>query len=163
VWGPHFADQYLAESVDQDPVYTAVTTRHEDEPFFSKLKQELGNQFKARASFLVGKEHVKHLKRGRIVIQNSKYKEITRRLFEGMVCNRLVITDRPDPDTRIDLLFKENEDIVYFDSFDECVDKINYYSKNDKERLRIAQSGYNKVIKNHTTAKRVDKLLELLK
>jgi spore maturation protein CgeB len=60
------------------------------------------------------------------------------------------------------MLFKENEDIVYFDSLDECVSKINYYSSNDEERIRIANNGYKKVIANHTTTQRVNKLLSIL-
>lgn len=161
VWCPHFAD---ADQFDtkQEILFDAVTTRSIEEPFFAELKNKLGERFEARTEFLQGTEHSKHLLKGKIVVQNSKYKEITRRVFEGMMANRLVLTDRPDPLTRIDLIFEENKDIVYFDSLEDCISKINHYSSNDRERNFISQNGYNKTHKNHTTESRIKKLLAIL-
>ena len=161
VWCPYFADPDQFEIV-QEPLFDAVTTRSIEEPFFKQLKQVLKDRFEARVDFLQGEEHSRHLMKGNIVIQNSKYKEISRRIFEGMLANRMVLTDRPDPNTRIDLIFKENVDIVYFDSFEDCVKKIHYYSTNKHERLKIAQSGFDKVSSKHTTSNRINKLLQLL-
>lgn len=162
VWSPHFADPlFLGEEV-VEPKYNAITSRHFSEPFFVELKNKLGNCFFARDEFINEKDHLSFLKQGQIVVQNSKYKEITRRIFEGMLANRLVITDRPNNNTKIDLLFKENVDIIYFDTIEECVEKIKYFSKNKKERDIITNNGYNKVVKNHTIQKRVQKILELL-
>lgn len=161
VWSPHFADPlFLGEEIE--PTYDAITSRHFSEPFFTELKNKLGDQFFARDAFVNERDHLSFLKQGKIVVQNSKYKEITRRIFEGMLANRLVITDRPDPNTRLDLIFTENEDIVYFDSIDDCVDKIYYYAEHDQERNKISSCAYNKVIKNHTIASRVRKLLLLI-
>lgn len=161
VWCPHFADDKFLGN-DITPTVNSITSRHFSEPFFKELKQKLGDNFKARDEFIKEQFHLEFLKQGKIVVQNSKYKEITRRIFEGMLCNRLVLTDRLNPETGINMLFKENEDIVYFDSLDECVSKINYYSSNNEERIRIANNGYKKVIANHTTTQRVNKLLSIL-
>lgn len=161
VWCPYFADPDQFD-VEQKPIYNAVTTRSIEEPFFRDLKQILGDEFEARKDFLQGKDHSTHLKKGKIVVQNSKYKEITRRVFEGMMANRLVITDRPNPETKIDLIFTENKDIIYFDSIEECAEKVKYFAYNNTERLSIAQSGYDKVSTKHTTPKRIKKILELL-
>jgi spore maturation protein CgeB len=60
------------------------------------------------------------------------------------------------------LIFKENEDIVYFDSFEDCVEKVQYYSANHQERLKITQSGCNKVSKLHTTEARIKKLIHII-
>lgn len=161
VWSPHFADPlYLGEDVE--PEYDAITSRHFSEPFFVELKALLGDRFTARDSFINEKDHLPFLKKGRIVVQNSKYKEISRRLFEGMLANRLVITDRLDPTTSIASLFEENKDIIYYDNAQDCFDKINFYCNNSDERLKIALSGYNKVKTQHTIQKRVEKLLQLL-
>lgn len=46
---------------------------------------------------------------------------------------------------------------------EDCVDKINYYSERSKERNIIAKNGYDKVIKNHTTEKRIKKIISILK
>ena len=37
---------------------------------------------------------------------------------------------------------------------------MNEYSNNEKERSRIAQNGYDKVIENHTQVQRVDFIIE---
>jgi len=71
----------------------------------------------------------------------------------------MVITDRLSEDRGLELLFKDGEDIVYYDSLEDAIDKINYYSKNEKERLRIANNGYQKVLNNHTTIQRLDSVL----
>jgi hypothetical protein len=161
VWSPHFADPlFLGEEIE--PAYDAITSRHFSEPFFKELKGRLGERFFARDQFINEKDHLQFLKQGKIIVQNSKYKEITRRIFEGMLANRLVITDRPDPATKIDLIFKENVDIVYFDNIDDCVKKIKYFSSNQKELERISKTGYNKVLKNHTIQKRIQHLIKIL-
>ena len=161
VWSPHFADEkFLGDEIA--PIVDSITSRHFSEDFFTQLKSRLGDRFKARDEFINEKDHLSFLKQGKIVVQNSKYKEITRRIFEGMLCNRLVITDRLSVETKIGSMFKENEDIVYFDSVDDCASKIEYYSNNDRERSIIAGNGYNKVKKYHTVAHRVKKLLHIL-
>ena len=162
VWCPYFADPDQFD-IEQEPIYDAVTTRSVEEPFFALLKNKLGNRFMPRSGdFFHGKAHSSHLKKGKIVIQNSKYKEISRRIFEGMMARRLVITDRPDPNTKIDLIFTEGKHIVYFDNVDDCIDKINYYSVHHEERETIALNGYTKVTRHHTTSVRIKKILEQL-
>ena len=163
VWCPYFADPDQFVDINQEPIFDAVTTRSIEEPFFKELKARLGNCFEARTNFLHGKEHSYHLKKGHIVVQNSKYKEITRRVFEGMMAQRLVITDKPDPSTEIGKLFKEDEDIVYFNSLDECVDKINFYTANPSIREAIAKKACEKVNSQHTTQKRIKTLMKLLR
>lgn len=160
IWCPHFADESLY-NIHQDPIYDAVTTRSVEEPFFTELRNRLGDRFQPRKEFLEGEDHSRHLMKGKVIVQNSKYKEITRRIFEGMLAQRLVITDRIAHETNISQIFKENEDIVYFDDINDCVDKINFYtnSKNEHLRLKIATSGFNKVKEKHTVKSRVSKLL----
>ena len=79
-----------------------------------------------------------------------------------MLCNRLVITDRINEDTGIDKIFKEGDDIIYFNNLNDCIEKINYFLENEKERLKISNNGYNKVKNNHTICKRVENLLKLV-
>lgn len=160
-WCPHFADpdQFI---VEQEPIYDCVTTRSVEEPFFKTLKQKLQNRFVPRISgFFHGLEHSIHLKKGKIVIQNSKYKEITRRVFEGMMANRLVLTDRPSDGAEMNRIFEENKHIVYFNGIDECIEKVNFYCSNESERIRISNNGYLKVQKFHTTTARIQQILKL--
>ena len=46
--------------------------------------------------------------------------------------------------------FVAGEDFVYFESNDDMLQKIEYYLTHEKERSSIAESGYQKVIKNHS-------------
>lgn len=46
--------------------------------------------------------------------------------------------------------FVAGEDFVYFESNDDMLQKIDYYLTHEKERSSIAESGYQKVIKNHS-------------
>lgn len=46
--------------------------------------------------------------------------------------------------------FVAGEDFVYFESNDDMLQKIDYYLTHEKERASIAESSYQKVIKNHS-------------
>lgn len=162
LWCPHFADATLLDP-SIHPTVPSITSRSYNEPFFAQLKQLAGDMFVASDKFIPGHQHLHFLQKGKIVIQNSKYSEITRRVFEGMICNRLVITDKPAADTKMDLLFTEGEDIVYFTSVEDCYKKICYYNDNVDEYKRITNNGYKKVCQNHTIDKRVEKLLSFIR
>jgi spore maturation protein CgeB len=100
------------------------------------------------------------LNKGLVVIQNSRWGEITRRLFEGMACGKLIITDRL-PDVRgLDEVFVEGEEIILYNDMFDCIEKINYYTENEEERERIAHNGMMKVLHNYTQVQVVDNLIE---
>lgn len=156
----HFAD-YIdgCENPDIKPSYDLVSTRGDgDTPFLDQVKSVIGDRFLNKRDFNVLQRDI--LSQGKIVIQNSRYKEVSRRIFEGMYCNRMVMADKLPSDRGLDMLFKDKEDIVYYDSLEDAIDKINYYTNNEEERLKIAKNGYEKVLNNHTTLQRLDLILE---
>jgi spore maturation protein CgeB len=57
-------------------------------------------------------------------------------------------------------LFDDGKELVSFKNFNELLDKIKYYMNNDKERLRIAESGQRKAYSEHTFSLRLDLILE---
>jgi spore maturation protein CgeB len=122
----------------------------------------LGDRFNNERYFF-GEDHAKRLMLGRIVFQCSQFSEITRRIFEGMACGRMVLTDRLPEATRIQELFVDGEDIVYYDDADDAIEKINYYINNEEERERIAANGKSKVLAEHTVSHRVDALERIIK
>jgi spore maturation protein CgeB len=95
-----------------------------------------------------------------MVIQNSRWGEITRRIFEGMACGKMVLTDKLDISRGLEELFIDGEDIVLYNDMFDCIEKMNYYNENEEERERIAYNGMVKVIANHTQIQRVDKLIK---
>jgi len=120
-----------------------------------RLQEALGNQYK-NERFFYGDDHPKFLSRGKIVLQCSQFGELTRRIFEGMACGKMVLTDKLSPDTHIEDLFEDGKDIIYYSSIDECIEKARYYIEHDDERRQIALNGYNKVMANHSIKARVD-------
>lgn len=160
-WWTHFADTTLYTRDNIAVEYDAVSTRDPTEPFYKEIKNALGDRFITRRGFHA-EEHANFLQTGKIVLQNSRYKEITRRIFEGMMAQRMVITDRLPKETEIDRLFEENKDIVYFDNAKDAIDKIKYYANDYNTSAKIAESGYRKVIENHTQIHRTDALLKII-
>jgi spore maturation protein CgeB len=61
----------------------------------------------------------------------------------------------------LDLLLKDNFHLAFYESDEECIDKIKFYLKNDSLREKIAQNGYEFVHKYHTYDNRVHNLLNM--
>lgn len=166
LWWPHFADSNIhnlhngyTPFEDLPPVRS--TRGQGGSNLMDHLSQIMPNKFINRNG-LVGQEYGDFLNSGFIVFQHSRWQEITRRIFEGMACGKLVITDRLPDHTNIKNLFVENEDIVYYSTVGECISKINYYLTKEakEEALAIAERGYNKVMDKHTQIQRVGAIIK---
>ena len=160
-WWTHFADTKVQFPIeDIEPSYVAVTSRGTGgSQFLDTLtvhsEGAVGNQ-----NGMGPEEHTAFLNSGMMVIQNSRWGEVTRRIFEGMACGKMVLCDRLEKSKKLDELFEDGEDIVYYDDMIDCINKMNEDSSNEKERNRIAQNGYRKVLDNHTQTQRVDFIIE---
>ena len=51
-----------------------------------------------------------------------------------------------DKKTELDDFFNKNE-IIFYNNIDDLADKIKYYKKNERERVRIAKNGKKKYFK----------------
>ncbi len=166
LWWTHFADTNIHKP------YSGFTPFDELPPVRSTrgpggsqlmdyLSQMMPNKFINRNG-MSGEEYGDFLNSGIIVFQHSRWQEITRRVFEGMACGKLVITDRLPEHTHINDLFVENEDIVYYENVYDCIGKINYYlsPESKAEVQRISANGHKKVMDNHTQVQRVDAIIE---
>lgn len=138
-----------------------VTSCGDRGPTSRYLSTALPNTFLNQKVF--GPEHASYLASGDIVFQESKNKEITRRLFEGMALGRMVIADRPREEEMASQIFVEGHDIVWYDSPDDAKEKITYYLENHAERNRISKNGMEKVRSIHTDTHRIKSLLEIIK
>ena len=56
-----------------------------------------------------------------------------------------------------------DKDFVKFDDMKDLPDLIEELLNNDKKRIETAESGYKKVLQEHTLDKRVDKILEIVR
>lgn len=55
-----------------------------------------------------------------------------------------------------------SDELVYFEDFNELVDKVKYYNTHDEERITIAQNGYNKAHTSFNTQKICSFMIEVL-
>lgn len=162
-WWTHFADTRVQIPLDVEPEYVAVTTRGVGNSEFLDVVTQHGGGTIGNKNNMGPKEHTEFLNKGLMVIQNSRWGEVTRRIFEGMACGKMVLCDRLDKSKKLDELFIEGDDIVYYDDMIDCVTKINKYNEDKLERNRISQNGYQKVLDNHTQKQRVEFIIEKYK
>ena len=166
LWWTHFADSTIHVPYNGfTPFDDLPKVRSTRGPGGSQLMDHLSNIMPDKfinRNRLSGREYGDFLNSGFIVFQHSRWQEVTRRIFEGMACEKLIITDKLPAQTNIDSLFIENEDIVYYKDIPECISKINYYlSEEGKESaIRISKNGYNKVKQHHTQTQRVEAIVK---
>jgi hypothetical protein len=159
-WVPHWADTMFQFPMNLEPEYVAVTSRGRGGSHFldhltNWAEGAIGNRNKMDVI-----EHTKFLNTGLMVVQNSRWGEITRRIFEGMACGKLVLTDRLNMAKGLEELFIDGKEIVLYDDMFDCIEKLNYYNENEEERERIAHNGMIKVLHNYTQIQVIDKLIE---
>ena len=159
-WINHFADTMVQFPMNLEPNYVAVTTRGFGNSEFLDYLTHWAEGAVGNRNGLRAREHTEFLNTGLMVIQNSRWKEITRRIFEGMACGKMVLTDRLYESTGLSEMFIDGEDIVYYDEMFDCIEKMNYYNENEEERERIAHNGMMKVLHNYTQVQVVNKLIE---
>lgn len=78
------------------------------------------------------------------------------RLFEDAFCNSFQIVEYVE---RVLKFFKPDKEVVLFKSKEELLEKINYYLKHDKERDKIAENAYKKIIKKFDQVENLTKII----
>ena len=159
-WVNHFADTAVQFPLNKEPEYVAVTSRGYGNSEFLDYLTRWAEGGVGNKNGMDAEEHTEFLNSGLMVIQNSRWKEVTRRIFEAMACGKLILTDRLPEETGLSEMFIEGEDIVYYDEMFDCIEKMNYYNENEEEREKIAHNGMMKVLHNYTQIQVVDKLIE---
>ena len=159
-WWTHFADTKVQFPILSEPEFVAVTTRGKGGSEFLDTLTDHGQGTVGNKNNMGPDEHTEFLNSGLMVVQKSRWGEITRRIFEGMACGKMVLCDRLEKSKKLDELFIDGEDIVYYDDIFDCVEKMNYYRENEEERERIANNGFKKVLENHTQKQRVDFVIQ---
>lgn len=72
----------------------------------------------------------------------------TSRTFEIPACGGFMLAERSEEHR---LYFAEDKEAVYFQSFEEMLDKIRFYIGHDEARQRIARAGYERCLRSKAT------------
>jgi spore maturation protein CgeB len=84
------------------------------------------------------------------------------RMLRIMGCRALCMTHRFQD---IEMDYKDGENVIVWNDFDDLVDKCKYWMKPEQlhQRRKIANAGYELVSKNATWSARAKELLEIVK
>ena len=159
-WVPHWADIAVQFPMNLKPKYVGVTSRGRGGSEFLDYLTHWAEGAIGNQNGMNAKEHTEFLNTGLMVIQNSRWQEITRRIFEGMACGKMVLTDRLPESRGLEELFIDGQEIVLYNDMFDCIEKMNYYNENEEERERIAHNGMMKVLHNYTQIQIVNKLIK---
>lgn len=81
----------------------------------------------------------------------SRILQIKCRPFEIAACGGFCISGYADD---FESYYKENEEMVFYRSTDDLIQKIRYYLDRPEEREKIARAGYERTFREHTAEKR---------
>lgn len=160
IFTAHWADTniFYPSLTDYSP-FDVVTSMCGDRgdiiPF---LQRHLDKSFYLKNN-LVDIENGDLFRNGKIILQVARFGEISRRIFEGMACKKLIITNRLSSNKQLDSIFIENKEIIFYDTKEEALEKIIYYLSHNTEREDIATNGYNKVIQRYTSKNIINYIL----
>lgn len=111
-----------------------------------------------------GLEMYKLLARSKITfnshLDNANGKAANMRLFEATGVGTCLITDYMD---NLKDYFDIDNEVVTYKSIPECVDKVNNLLRDDKLRIKIANAGKNKTLKNHSLKMRIVEFSKVIK
>lgn len=112
---------------------------------------------------VVGKDYFKTIAQSKInlnFLRKQNKGAHNMRTFEIPACGGFMLHEYSEE--AMDL-FKADEQAVYFSSIEECLDKIKFYLKQDKIRLKIAQNGYLQAMKYENSYEaRVKQIIKLI-
>jgi len=103
------------------------------------------------------------IREAKIVIGTAvapRYKLYMRRMWRGIASARMLLMEYV-PGMEED--FENHEHMVWFRTIEEGIDLIRYYLNNDDERERIAKSGYQLILDNHTCDHRLDEFEQIVR
>lgn len=81
------------------------------------------------------------------------------RLYEATGCGALLITDAK---SNLHELFEIGKEIITYNTPEECIEYIKYFSEHPAEAKRIAEAGKKRTLREHTYQQRMEQMSEWL-
>ncbi len=121
----------------------------------------LDRLFKEFPNFFYGQrlfdEASRKFNESKICFNISMTDDINMRTYEVMGSKAFLLTNWIP---NIEDFFEDGKHLVLYRTLDEMVEKAKYYLAHDDEREKIAQAGYEEVMKKHTMVHRVSRIVE---
>lgn len=177
MWLPHAFEPAAYPNIETLKKYAVCFIGHMQDPTkknyngFSR-SDALDRLFKEFPDFYYGARHpgfpdknifedaAHHFSESKIVFNVSIGDDVNMRLFEALGTGSFLLTNWLPT---IGELFEDGKDLITYKTLDEMVAKAKYYLVHDRERIKIAQAGYNKAIKHHTYQHRIKTILDVIK
>lgn len=154
----------LSKEMLLKPEYLVVPYEHKFGAYFFE-KKPLKKIFPGRVNPLLdgGKDYMSMIANSKIVInfhrdENADIGNI--RCFEATGVGACLLTDRGES---LSEFFDVENEVVTFNTVDECLSKIDYLLSNPSERERIARNGQKKTLQNFTVQKRCEYIDSVLR
>lgn len=165
LWTPINSNLYFKDNQTLDVGFIGSTRYPERQEYLNKLKVKLpniqigGGQRESSSSINKYAKMVRSCKIGLNFCKNpmgSGYEQIKGRVFEVIASKSLLLEEKNSstPD-----FFTPGLDYVEFENLEDLVNKIEYYSQNESERISIAENGFRKFNKYYTSKHFWDKVM----
>lgn len=159
VWLPHAVEPQAYPRFDllskkYDICFVGNINSRNREEALDRMFREFPNFYYGQQLF---DEASRKYSESKIVFNISMADDLIMRVFETMGSGSFLLTNWIPT---IEEVFEDGKHLVLYKTLDEAVDKAKYYLEHDEEREKIAQAGYDEVIKNHTIQHRVNVMLK---
>lgn len=166
---PHAANVELFQPTHEDRIYEVGWVGRTDRPIYASrryLLPRLAQRFKMNKweEFHTPEEMAEVYQHSQIVVNISRDdypQDANLRVFEAMAAGALLITGIPSELSALG--FQDREHFAGYRDNDEVEDLIHYYLSHEAERLRIAKTGKDLVLREHTHDRRVEQILTTLR
>lgn len=109
--------------------------------------------------FVIGDDMVNAINSYKIHLNCNISNDINYRTFETCGCKTMLLTNYTPG---LERLFDIGKEIVVYTSIEDLDNKVKYYLENDNERNMIAESGHQRVKRDHTYFERAKKLIDII-
>ncbi len=76
-------------------------------------------------------------------VSESRYETGNMRMYEAPAHGMMMVCDKAGADAHA-RIFQPDTEAVYYDSFEDAIERIEYYLHHDEERVRIARRGFER-------------------
>jgi hypothetical protein len=131
---------------------------------FNSRLRTLAADYPARVHAQVfGRSYYELLARSKVVLNThiscSAQDASNMRLFEATGMGACLLTDRQP---NLAEFFEPETEVATYGSVEECIEKVKHLLSHEQERQAIAAAGQRRTLRDHTYARRVERLVEIL-